>query len=309
VTDSARHDADGAPRLRDIGILLFGVFTCATSVIMIKASTVHPALLAALRLFIAATVLMPLFLRDRRRLAAEQTVRELVRPSVLPGFVLALHFMSWIIGARMTPAANSSLIVNLVPVAMPFLLHFMLNERLSAIEYIATVIAIIGMGILAFADFNVSQQHFTGDLMCFGSMLLFAWYLALSRKHAKSRSIWLYVVPLYWVGGLTAFTVSLFLVNPIQTYPRREVLLILGLGVVPTVMGHSSLNYAMKALRGQVVSIVNMGQFVFAGTMGYIFFKEVPHRAFYLASVLLISAGVIVVCGRTKRDAKQIDSD
>ena len=42
------------------------------------------------------------------------------------------------------PAANATLIVNFVPVAMPFLLYFQLRERISRAEAGGTAIAFAG---------------------------------------------------------------------------------------------------------------------------------------------------------------------
>jgi len=107
--------------LTNVLILLLGVFACSTAVIMIKASGEHAVLLSSYRLFIGAVALTPLFLRDLRRHRDSFRLRDL-RRSVIPGLLLGAHFISWIIAARMTTATNASLIVNLVPVAMPFFL-------------------------------------------------------------------------------------------------------------------------------------------------------------------------------------------
>ena len=66
------------------------------------------------------------------------------------------------------------------------------------------------------------------------------------------------------------------------------------LGVIPTVVGHGSMNYALRELRGQVVGVANLCQVIFAGVLAYIFLQEVPHPTFYPAS-LLIAAGVVLV--------------
>jgi len=50
-------------------------------------------------------------------------------------------------------------------------------------------------------------------------------------------------------------------------------------------------------MRGQVVSIVNMGQFIFAGAMGYLFLHEVPALPFYAASVLVVVGAVLAIKG------------
>jgi len=289
----------------NIVLLLISVFAASTAVIMIKASTLHPVLLSSLRLWVATVVLVPIFIRDCRKHRAAYTWRH-VRASVLPGLVLATHFMSWVVGARMTPTANASLIVNLVPLAMPFFLALLVNERLTRNEILATVVALCGVIFLTAADLNLSPQYFWGDVICFGSMLFYALYMALGRKNRNFPTVWLYLVPLYCAAGVFSFIITLFFINPIQPYSTREILLILGLGIIPTVIGHSLVNRAMKYFRGQVVSLINMGQVLFAGIMAYLLFGETPHRAFYIASALLIASGWLVISqtGASKRTTR-----
>jgi drug/metabolite transporter (DMT)-like permease len=276
-------------------ILLFtSVFAVSTAVIMIKASTVHPVLLAALRLFVATAVLMPIFIREYRKHRATYTWTH-VRASALPGLVLAVHFVTWIIGARMTPTANASFIIGLVPLAMPFFLAALIREHLTRNEVLATLIALGAMGVLTVADLNLSSRFFWGDTICFVSMLFYAFYMALGRKNRDFPSVWLYLVPLYLIAGLLCLALAVFFVNPLQPYSAKDIWLILGLGIVPTVIGHSLINVAMKHFRGQRVSIVNMGQFVFAGILAYFIFGEIPHGSFYIASGLLIISAVIAM--------------
>ena len=68
-----------------------------------------------------------------------------------------------------------------------------------------------------------------------------------------------------------------------------------GLGAIPTVCGHSLLNAAMRRIRGQIVSLCNVSQFVFAGFMGYMLFGEVPRAVFYMASAIVVTGVAIVV--------------
>jgi len=281
----------------NILLLLLSVLAASTAVIMIKASTLHPVLLASGRLFVATVALLPLFFRDLRRYRHIYTWAHL-RASILPGALLAAHFISWIIGARMTPTANASLIVNLVPLAMPFFLSWLAREALTRDEAVATGVALAGVAFLTASDLNLSPRYFVGDLICFGSMLFYALYLSLGRRNRTFPTVWLYLVPLYATAALLSFMVALFLVNPFQPYPLREILLVLGLGIVPTVIGHSLLNYAMKHFRGQIVSIINMGQFIFAGIMAFFIFGEFPSWHFFVASSLLALSAWIAVRGR-----------
>ncbi len=261
---------------------------------MIKVCTVQPVLLSAYRLLLAAAVLSPLLMRDHRRHRGSFGWSHL-RRTLLPGLVLGAHFITWIIGARMTLAANSGLIVNMVPIVMPFLLYVLIRERLTRGEWIATAMAITGVIVVAGADLRESAETFLGDVVCFGSMLLFALYLALGRRNRDFPSIWLYVVPVYFVGGLLCFAASLFFVSPLAIYSWQDLLLTLSLVIVPTVIGHSILNYSMKHIRGQAVSVANLAQFIFAGVMGFLLLKEVPQWTFYLACVLVVVGAVLAL--------------
>ena len=306
-------------------LLLVGVMACATAPIMIRATHTPPVLLAGLRMGVAVIVLAPLFVRDLRRAAGAVArcdpaggsgafSRRDLRHVLLPGAMLGLHFISWIIGARMTDPANCSLIVNMVPIAMPFFMFFMLGERITRPEVAGTGLALAGVVLLVAVDRNVSAAHFQGDMICLGSMLFLCFYLALARKHRHVGSIWLYLVPLYAVGAAVCLLAAALTAagpagGPLDqsvtwaTFTRGEILLILGLGVIPTVIGHSSLNYCMRHMRGQVVSILTLLQFIFAGAMGYLFFGIIPAWALYPAGALLIAGAVIVLKTHRATDA------
>jgi len=275
-------------------ILILGVFACSTSVIYIKFSTENPILLAAYRLFVAAIILTPFFIRDLKRHSKTLTFR-ILRPAVLPGITLSFHFISWIIGARMTLAAHSTLIVNMVPVMMPFFLFTLSREVVGRWEIVGTILALTGVVLLGSSDLHFSRETFNGDIICFVSMVLFALYLALARSNRNIESVWLYLVPLYYIAGLFCFSISLFFINPIKPYTLVNIIAVLGLGVVSTVIGHSILNYSMRHFRGQVVSIINLSEFIFAGIMGYFLLGEVPLIYFYISSILVVGGAFLAI--------------
>jgi drug/metabolite transporter (DMT)-like permease len=261
---------------------------------MIKLSHEHPFLLAAYRALVAAVVLTPLYVREARH-AHPGVTRAALRSSLLPGALLAVHFLSWIVGARLTPAANSSLVINMVPAVMPLLLLMYTRERMTGAEVIGTALSLSGLVVLGWSDFGISGESFRGDIICFASMLFFAWYLALARRNSGKGSIWLYLVPLYYVSGAVSLTASLAFVNPLKPYPLREVLLILGLGVVPTVIGHSVLNHSMQTMRGQTVALTNLSQVFFAGILAYPLLGEVPAPLFFPALALVVAGAAVVI--------------
>lgn len=279
---------------RSLALLLLGVFACSTAAIMIKAGAMHPAVLCAGRLMIASVVLTPLFWWEWRKHKGAMPAGWL-RRTTLPALMLSAHFISWTFGARMTLTAQATLIVNLAPVALPFFLHWLLAERINRREIQGTVLALAGMLVLSAKDALAGGGDVAGNLVCFGSMLAFTWYLVLGRRNRDVPSLWLYIVPVYWQAAAICAVAALPWAHTAGLATGREWLLMAGLAVIPTIIGHSLLNRSMRELPGQLVSLCNIGQFVFAAVMAWLLFGELPGPVFYAAAALVVGGVAVVV--------------
>jgi drug/metabolite transporter (DMT)-like permease len=275
-------------------LLFLGVLACSTSAVFIRSSTTDPFVLTALRLVIAFIFLLPLLLTQLRRHRGSFT-RDHLRRTHAPAVVLALHLILWTVGARLTAVAQATLIVNLVPIALPFFLFWLARERINRTEVAGTLLSIAGLLILSVKDALKGGGNLAGDAVCFVSMLLFGLYLALGRRNRDFPSIWLYVIPVYGQAALICFLVALPRISTFDAGSAREWMIMVGLAAVPTVCGHSLLNAAMRRIRGQIVSLCNVSQFIFAGFMGYLFFGEIPRGLFYAASAIVVAGVAIVV--------------
>lgn len=286
----------------EYALLLTGVFACSTAVLMIKTSHSHPLVLSGVRSLIAGLALMPIMMfellgavRRQRSLQPLEAISPRKVVWSLPGAVLlAVHFMTWTIGARMTDAANATLIVNLNPVALPFLMALVNRERINRGEILGTLIAMAGVLGLMGQSYRIGASTVWGDLVCFGSMLLFCLYIAFGRVAGRGRSLWVYLVPLYLMTGVICLTTAVIATVPWPDVTTREVLSLVGLGLIPTVIGHSILNHSIRVLRGQTVSTVNLSQTVFAAIMAYFLFGERPAERLFVAALVML-VGVIVV--------------
>jgi drug/metabolite transporter (DMT)-like permease len=275
----------------------------ASSVLFIKASTLTPAVLAASRLLIAAVILVPLWLRERRRAETRPSWWDTVRPVLLPALFLGLHFISWNAGARGTLAGNASLVVNLVPVVMPVLAWLFLSEKINRRELAGTMLALAGVAVLGFSDYRFSPEHLVGDAVCFGSMCLYSVYLIAARKRAKPGQLFSYLSPLYGTAGLICLVYALILDPQTQPITALDPWMVAGLVAGPTLLGHSIANWSMTRFRAQTVGLVNVTQFVFAGVMSFFVFGEVPKPLFYLTGILVV-AGAVMAFSKRKSISK-----
>jgi len=275
-------------------LLILGVFACSTSAVIIRLSATNPIVLTAGRLVVAIVMLAPVFRLELRRHRGAFTWAH-VRRTHLPALVIAAHLMAWSVGARLTAVAQSTLIVNLVPVALPFLLHWIARERVNRAEVGGTVVAVAGLVTLSAKDALSGGGSLFGNLMCFLSMLLFALYVALARRNRDFPSVWLYMIPVYGQAALICLLTAIPWIGAFQFGSARECWLVFALAAVPTVCGHSLINAALRGIRGQIVSLVNLSQFIFAAVMGYLLFREAPSVAFYAASAVVVAGLAIVV--------------
>lgn len=276
-------------------LLFGGIFVCATAASLIQASRIDPMWLSALRVAIAALLLLPLFIRDwRHHRAASPSAW--VQAAVAPGILLGLHFMSFLAGVRETTVANATLLVNLAPAIVPFFAWTFLDENITRGEVVGIGLGLAGVALLVGGDLRVGHGTLAGDVMCLGSMVLFAGYLVMGRWNRGAPSIWLFVVPLYAVAALVCLPAAA--VRPLATVPidgRREALLAFALGVGPTVLGHSALMFCLRRLRPHTVTLANLSQFIFAGVIAWFVSGELPPARFYPAAALLVSGAAIAI--------------
>ena len=149
------------PLANRLGLMVFAQLIAATAVIFIKASTEFPILLAAYRTLGAAIVLTPFYLHDIR--ANRQTYGwKQVGWTVVPALVLAAHFITWVIGARLTTVANASLVINLTPIILPFFLWAINREVVTRLEVVGTVIALAIARRLEETD-TVQGMHWSAE--------------------------------------------------------------------------------------------------------------------------------------------------
>jgi len=252
-------------------------------------------MLAAWRVLLAAIMLAPAYISARRKYGDAPFIA-IVKRSLIPGLILSIHFIAWVSGARLTPGANATLMVSLMPLVMPFFMYFLYQEKLHSREWLATALAMIGVIMLSYNDVQISREHFSGDLICLFAMVLFAAYLALARSNLEAvPSVWLYIVPMYTVAGLSSLAVAAFTGPIMPTFEWYNLLMVFLLAAVSTVIGHTALNYAMQKLRGQTVTLMNLSGFAIAGLAGYLIYNEVPSTTFYIASAFIVAGLLIAV--------------
>lgn len=285
--------------------LVLAIVATSVSGFLVRESDLNPVMLASYRMLIAAIFLMPIFLRLLRK-HPEISLTKLIWGVAPPALLLAAELTVWNTAVEQTRLANAALLINMMPLAMPAVLWFLYRERINRREVIATVIAVAGLVLLVSSDLVVSPSFLVGDGLALLAMVMLTIYLSMSRRLAHLPSIWLYVVPMYTFGGLVLLAIGLATADQYTPATTDAWLAVLGLGLLPTVVGHSMLNWCMQRMRGQIVALVNMLHPVFAGVIGFVAFSESPTALFVVAGLILSFAVLIVVLGPDKEASGRV---
>jgi len=148
------------------------------------------------------------------------------------------------------------------------------------------------MGLVAARHGGVHEAR--GDVLCGLSLIGVAVYLAMARR-LRRGSLWIYLVPIYGFAGLFCALLAWCFQGPPQVPHGRELLLVLGLAVIPTVIAHSIYNRAMTELRPNVLGVLNLLQCPLAGAAAWLLWNEHPSPGFYVASCAAVAAFAVLM--------------
>ncbi|MFM7182478.1 MAG: DMT family transporter [Verrucomicrobiales bacterium] len=286
----------GRRRLGESLLLVLAVAAMASSVIFIRLSGLGAGEISGWRMALGSICFLPFV----RRGHWSQLPKGAWFRAFCAGVLLGGHFVTWVAGARATVAANATLLVNLVPLVLPFLLLPLAGEKVRPRDWVGTLLGFGGVLVLVGASLS-SGDTWRGDIICLAAMVLLACYMALGRKAASlfpATAAWL--VPVFAIASLTGFASEWLVGEGPRFPPAGEWKWILLIVIFPTIVGHGLIARALRYWRGQVVGVATGGQFLFAGIYGWFAFGEVPGPWFPLGAVLIVAGTRIVAGGGEK---------
>jgi len=278
----------------------------AVSAILIRwASTEAPGeALAVWRTIFAASMLFPFALARSRGEIKTFSAREwgLV---LVAGMFLGLHFVFWIGSLYHTRVASASVLVSLSPIFLAVIGFFVLKEKPSKAVIIAIVVATAGTILLGWSDLQHEQalgsNPLLGNSMALFAALLVSVYLLIGRVVRQSRSWLAYVAPLYAVTALTTLGVALIRDIPLLGYGWETYGLCLSMAVIPQLMGHGALNYAVRFFPAATIGLVSLFEPVGASLLAFAFFAEIPTiLGVFAMAVILVSVSLAMRSPETK---------
>lgn len=280
--------------VRAYGLLLLAVACVSAGSILIRMADAHALTVSFWRITLAAALVAPF--------AAPATVRAfpgLTRRQRLAllasGAALAVHFAAWIASLSYTSVAASVLLVNTAPVFTLAFSRVVLGEPASPGTVIATVIALLGAGLIAAGDWSGGAGSLTGAaLALIGAVTLSAYHLAgRGLRHALPLLAYVFVVWTTAAAALAAVVAGMGV--GVTGLGARAYMLLFALALVPTVLGHGLVNRSLRVFPAPTVGLFLLGEPLAAAGLAYAFLGEVPGPWTVAGGALVLAALAVVV--------------
>ena len=257
------------------------------------ATDTDPLALAALRTGFAVLFLFPFWFPQRKSISELKSLGISRFLLALTGICLGLHFTFWIASLNYTSVASASVLVTIHPVMLIVAESLIFKRRFRGIVWVGVVVAFAGSALLGIAD-DASLEAFPnalfGNTLALTAAVIFVIYFMLGRK-IRQYTEWLdYVFYVYLYATITSLSLAILWVGGIPEISGNALLVGVGLALGPTILGHGSINFAVKYVSPTLLSTLVLSEGVFAAVAAYFIFGEIP-------SMLSIGAMTIILFG------------
>jgi len=277
-------------RLRLYAMLGLAIVVMSFAGTIIKLAPAPALVIATWRLCISTVVLLPWAYRIRTQLKRAGPLWHWV---LLSGFVLALHFATWVLSLKFTSVASSIVLVTTSPLFVGVGSYFFLGEKPSFSLALGIAVSVVGGVVIGYGDFRMSGQALLGDGLAVLGALSAAAYFLIGRRLRPHLALGAYIVPVYGACALFLLASSGLLGEPLTGYPPSTYGLFALLALGPQLIGHSTLNWSLKYLSAGAVAVATLGEPVGAALIAYWLLGE-PLTGMTLTGGGLILTGVYV---------------
>jgi drug/metabolite transporter (DMT)-like permease len=240
------------------------------------------------RLLVGSSLTVAFTLFSRGHVNVSRALAHVALPS---GAALGLHFASWFESLRYASVASSTGIVSTYPIVAAF--YEMLVTREVAYRQLAGV-------LLGFAGIVVLSTPWAGAtprgaiLALVGSLSAAAYFLLGRRARVRGYSTADYTSLTYTSAFIVVAVYSLAAGGRPWAAPRSSIPFLVLLGVVPMLMGHSMMNFALRFFPATVVTSVGLLEPYGASLLAWLVLGERPPLA-SLVGLLLAGVGAHLV--------------
>lgn len=287
------------PALRAYLVLALGAAAVSTGAIFARMAEAPALVIAAYRVGIATLLIAPAALARRRAEIRALGAGDFGR-ALLAGLFLALHFAVWISSLGYTTVANSTVLVNTIPLWVGLLTPVITGERVSRLTVASIAVSVVGAVIIAFGDLALDPRALWGDFLALAGALCAAVYILLGRGLRRRLSLLAYIFVCYGSAAVILWAMALAAGMPLSGFSAGTYGAFIGMAVVSQIVGHSSYNWALRWFSAGMVAVSLLAEPIGATILAYLLFGETLTGPKFVGCAIIL-AGIFIAARGERR--------
>jgi drug/metabolite transporter (DMT)-like permease len=254
-------------------VLGVGLLAISWAAILVRLCHAPAMIVAFYRLALSAIILAPWFFFSGTSDYAPRWRRGWGL-MVLSGVFLASHFHCWIEAVQRAPVALAVTISSTHPVFVGLLSQLVYGKGFGRARAVGTLVTVGAVAGMMWDPSSWSHGDLYGFLWALGASFFFALYMMIGQRVRTRTGIISYVVPVYGVAASLLMAGAIFRGLDFLGYSPQTIAMFILLALVPTVIGHSSLNWALGHLSATMVAVSVLAEPVGASLLAWAILGE-----------------------------------
>ena len=273
-------------------LLVLALFSVSTSPIIGRAlENVGAISISFWRMFLASFILWIYSLvKPQGKIKISKNRNKIIYAGILLGFHFALFFEA----IKITSISNATFLGTLAPFFTLILEIYFLKRKFSRVVLLGLIVTFFGSIIILVYDFDLSTSFTLGNIYAVLCSICLAIAFVIAEKVRENENTIVYTRTLYLSAALTLLLISFFANETLMINNHIDFLGLLFLGLVPTIIGHNSIYYAIKYVSPTIVAAFPLGEPIIATVLAYFIFNEFITFNIYIGGTLTL-VGLILI--------------
>jgi len=199
---------------------------------------------------------------------------ENLKRTLIAGIFLGIHFALFFGAIKLTTIANATFLGTLAPLITFFIEKFILKRNHAPTLIFGLGLAICGAIIIVGNRFVFSSDYTIGNLLAVVCSIFLGMAFIISENVRKEVGTLSYSRTLFSTASVTLFIIAFLMGTALTGFSSYEFGGLLLLGIIPTILGHGSMYYAIRYVSPTVVASTPMGEPILASIMAWFLFQE-----------------------------------
>ena len=226
------------------------------------------------------------------------------------GTVLGLHFIFFYgsidilrdIGG-VNQISNATVLGTLAPIFILFYNKIFLKKKITGLIFFSLALALFGSILIFYNDISLSSDLAVGNLYAVVCSMLLSITFIISTDIRKIVDTIQLSKFLYLYAAIACFIVAVITNENLMLLDRDQILMLVLLGVVPTILGHNIFYYLIGSLSPVAVSSIPLAEPLVSTMLSIIFFGLI------IPAKLTIIGGCVTLLGLVILLNNQVQND